>query len=941
MTIKPSVDSKAMYPAERQLVDSPRSFPPHERQNSAYQVSHMIPQPSPGERPRPIEPRPAPPQPPTEAAMTLRQQDPFRGLPTSQQEPRSSGQSLPRLQDILAPGPNDPRPAWSSANPPAHHVAHHGYGAASHIPWHPAQPRPAQESATALRTPQPGRSDPPILDMHATRPPQDSPFVHPSSYPAYTTNVRDVHDHHREIHQPSPRSNYPHGSFPPDMVDRGQFRTTVPGVERVVPHGIMHQGQEISQLTYLTTEEIPGQGKFHVYQDGIRIPAEVDGETVNPAWGLTKANKPRKRMPKACLDCREKKVKCDPGSGDTCVQCERAKRPCRKEAPVQTGQAVAGSPPAWPQTIAIPDGQNSFDHTTARPQDVDAETLGRRRPREVTTGESQNKKQRSASPTADQTIVPPKRVDSVNHLSPPAPRSPRQTLCIDEDPYIVDRQSTLELLELFFNNVNDSTYYLFPNTFFIYWVKTSPDQKSAGERLVLYSILALGSVFVTERLDADRRLDERLTRVGGRSAQIAIDTLNKGIVPAGVLTAQARLIMALYQHAHGLADHGKELLVAAISTLTSLRLNTESACVAVGERQQEQPIRYEYRFDAGQIAECRRRTTWTAFMMERYLNTSFYHMHTQDLLIRLPCADQTYEVVGQSSNAPFLASACNDERAAASSAHPLASLIPIVAIWGDADAFIAREQHSSREHYVQTYQGKYAEFEQRLQQWSAKLPEHFSPNPANFDRSIDDNCVIAYISMLTLYYSTIIKLCRHYKHRWLPQLRPQRITQAHESAHNLLGLLKRFRDYSDHAKQEPHAFGKPSHIAAAPPYIGYAIFAAADILGAGGIDESIYPSMDKVGAGMGFLQEMYSYWIGARDQFFGCRKRYYQLQNLVARPIRSPGGCWVNERWGVELPMDTTIPSDYDCIYGSGTTDGYDPAYFDAFARAAPPTLRF
>jgi hypothetical protein len=40
--------------------------------------------------------------------------------------------------------------------------------------------------------------------------------------------------------------------------------------------------------------------------------------------------RPRKRLAQACLDCREKKIKCEPGQSNTCVQCEKAKRPCRR-----------------------------------------------------------------------------------------------------------------------------------------------------------------------------------------------------------------------------------------------------------------------------------------------------------------------------------------------------------------------------------------------------------------------------------------------------------------------------------------------------------------------------------------------------------------------------------------------------------------------------------
>jgi hypothetical protein len=84
-----------------------------------------------------------------------------------------------------------------------------------------------------------------------------------------------------------------------------------------------------TQRKYLGTKDYPGEGTFHVYEGGYRIPTTVDGEQVNPAWGLTKANKPRKRLALACLDCREKKIKCEPGA-TSCLQCEKAKRTCRR-----------------------------------------------------------------------------------------------------------------------------------------------------------------------------------------------------------------------------------------------------------------------------------------------------------------------------------------------------------------------------------------------------------------------------------------------------------------------------------------------------------------------------------------------------------------------------------------------------------------------------------
>ena len=78
---------------------------------------------------------------------------------------------------------------------------------------------------------------------------------------------------------------------------------------------------------------VPGEGPCYFYDDGTHCKTVIDGEPVNPHWGVTKAGKPRKRLAVACLTCREKKIKCDPDF-PRCVQCEKFSRECRfKNAP--------------------------------------------------------------------------------------------------------------------------------------------------------------------------------------------------------------------------------------------------------------------------------------------------------------------------------------------------------------------------------------------------------------------------------------------------------------------------------------------------------------------------------------------------------------------------------------------------------------------------------
>lgn len=82
----------------------------------------------------------------------------------------------------------------------------------------------------------------------------------------------------------------------------------------------------------LREEDIPGKGVCYIYDDGSFCPKAIDGDTVNPQWGVTKAGKPRKRLAQACTTCREKKIRCDPGSGlSICSQCSKFNRECRFE----------------------------------------------------------------------------------------------------------------------------------------------------------------------------------------------------------------------------------------------------------------------------------------------------------------------------------------------------------------------------------------------------------------------------------------------------------------------------------------------------------------------------------------------------------------------------------------------------------------------------------
>lgn len=95
----------------------------------------------------------------------------------------------------------------------------------------------------------------------------------------------------------------------------------------------LEEGPPASTLPTRVIEErfVPGKGVCYIYADKSHCPKSIDGEPVNPSWGLTKAGKARKRLAQACISCREKKIKCHPNK-PRCDQCQKAGRDCRFES---------------------------------------------------------------------------------------------------------------------------------------------------------------------------------------------------------------------------------------------------------------------------------------------------------------------------------------------------------------------------------------------------------------------------------------------------------------------------------------------------------------------------------------------------------------------------------------------------------------------------------
>ena len=347
-----------MYPVSTQP-DASAGYAPYERMKSpthdysqrySYSRTRIDP-------PRPLEPRPTLNISLSESSGRPQRHEVFHTPISTNSEYGSQSRNLPGLRDILSPGRQtnssygDP---WSSST--TSNIGQHGSEPYRHTAGlHPPMTlHPSSEPTQTYQPPFARAFELPVLETSPVTKhiPQSLPV---SPYAGYPEAARDYTESHLDRQAQSSRNSYVTNGIP-SAYSQSESQSQ-PAASPYVANGMSSpyasasadeplrrrrlsksdrggnapyiQGAAETHGKYLGVEDVPGDGRFYVYEDGYRIPTQVDGEQVNPAWGLTKANKPRRRLALACLDCREKKIKCEPGLA-RCVQCEKAMRPCRK-----------------------------------------------------------------------------------------------------------------------------------------------------------------------------------------------------------------------------------------------------------------------------------------------------------------------------------------------------------------------------------------------------------------------------------------------------------------------------------------------------------------------------------------------------------------------------------------------------------------------------------
>ncbi|KAF2087568.1 hypothetical protein K490DRAFT_12804, partial [Saccharata proteae CBS 121410] len=577
-----------------------------------------------------------------------------------------------------------------------------------------------------------------------------------------------------------------------------------------------------------------GEGICYVYEDGSYCRTVIDGEEVNPSWGVTKAGKPRKRLAQACLTCREKKIKCEPGV-PKCAQCTRARRVCR--------------------------GGVNQQNDSNQDKSVEPEA-GKKRPADVLTP-------RNAAPVSDMLHVALENnpLETKRHL--------RGGYTLIDDPFEVDPQLSTHLLELFFEHINSATYSMFPQKPFTAWA-TNRQKKSMDDKMLLYSVLSMASVFESD--EQHRGTEEKFV-------EAALYGIQQRVGQWSLQLSQSRLLMGLWCFARGLPDNAFDHGGTALRALSALNVNYEDGI--------KTPSEGEFGFDQPMLEECRRRTFWAGFLMDRYngfCGGTLFTIQPEDIFLRLPCAMPSYDAGHPLTTPIYEGGVVEADLEHWDNIGYMGHLVMISAIWSDVWLGTVRSSRRSKGASPTAYEEFYTRTVHRLDEWLTRLPRPLAYSTTNLDTAIAGGYAGTFLSMHALYHTTMMRLNRHVRHATLARAHQIRnIDRARHHATCLLTIMSALAT-------------RTSRFSFSTPFPGYAVMIATDILSSGGAVAALPSLLATVSAGLACIDQIAKFWASARAQQKAVRKRLQALMQMAVgqgrevRRVGEGGRLWRGEK---------------------------------------------
>lgn len=534
------------------------------------------------------------------------------------------------------------------------------------------------------------------------------------------------------------------------------------------------------------------------------------------------------------------------------------------------------------------------------------------------------------------------RSNSSWHRQPELPRVHEDAVCRawQIDPYVSDPESVISTITSFFVSTDATTFRFLPEKAFKTWVQNNAHHrnKSPEDLMLVYSILALGSLLsIAESgaLDSRREKTDHYARVARYATEHATISLQ---------LVQARILLSLYYMAVSRPIDANEMSSSAVSAATYLQLNLElDQSPDVGLRS------FPYGLTRAGFAECRRRTFWSCFLLERlngFFPTRIAVTNPADIFLRLPMDIGSFEE--QEDVSVPVAALENSESSSLpepdqkqgetqtvdnrTNVGMMGCLIQVVALWGDAMALIYRTAHSGNrlsEHEVDTMAKFHQRILSRLESWRTSLSPDFLFSAAALDNVQRENKG-SLILMHLIYHLTMVKAHRHI-HPRLSTSSLQRFEHARIARTNAHQLLALVCTVANHIRATSTT--GPDGTSMPPPFTSFAVLEALDVLSAEGPIQNLLGLIDGLTVARSVLEILGMVWEDARahraildhrlDRLVALRERTEGLGDALAVPLVGRGRRSMSE-YEFELAGIRVYVADSDDALDQTHRDGND-----------------
>ncbi|KAL2062724.1 hypothetical protein VTL71DRAFT_5796 [Oculimacula yallundae] len=673
---------------------------------------------------------------------------------------------------------------------------------------------------------------------------------------------------------------------------------------------------------FVRSAEVPGEGMCYFYDDGTHCKTVIDGEIVNAHWGVTKAGKPRKRLAIACITCREKKIKCDPDY-PRCVQCEKFGRICKFKNAPRGGHGSPDTPPSDPEDSVSRPTSSRAEETFKVEKREGSHSVSPRQVRQATPDSEIHHSKRQRTGYNDFTPVASEASPRPSIHDPTSPATPwaepvnnglgSQSGLLQEwqtNPFSTHPMLVAELVTVFFKHVPETAYSMFPQGPFKAWV-LSVSEKSADDLMIIYTVLALGTVFSQKR--EHKAFGAQFAAV----ARFACDNSRFGLQ-----LVQSRVLLALYYFSINNAEDAWDFCGAALRAASGIKLNLEMEKTDDAYRKT-----FPYGLTRAGFAECRRRTFWSCYLMDRFNGFCSGHLSiisSDDVFLRLPCDVKSFESQVDIQNS-FFDPATPPIQNINWTIGSMAYLINITTIWGDVMANIYRtSQRPSQSKARSNFATFYDNATLRLRIWNDSLPACYTFSPENLSRAASDGKLGTFMMMHTVYHTTAMKLNRYIQQYNLTKSQlTHHVSVSKHHAEDLLRVVDTLANFKATAPSSPVLHGDSQNIFSSP-FVGYAIVSAIDILTAKVTIHSVANRLASFQGSQAILAELAQFWQSSKNQQALIQQRIRDLAELVR--IRDEGApsaehiaAFARETgdgvYEMREAIEKTFSRDYDCIY--------------------------